>query len=71
MQFETRVASAYYDEATNRWAVETDQGDRVLAQYCLMPTGCLSASQIPDSKGRESFAGSTYHTGRWPRQGVD
>lgn len=71
MQFETRVTSAHYDEATNPWAVETDQGDHVVAQYCLIATGCLSASQIPAFKGRESFAGSTYHTGRWPHEGVD
>src|SRR5205085_1067691 len=26
---------------------------------------------IPDSAGRDSFEGATYHTGRWPHEGVD
>jgi cyclohexanone monooxygenase len=67
----TRVTSAVFDDATNRWNVETDQGDRVSARFCVMATGCLSDAQVPDIKGRETFAGPWYHTGRWPHGGVD
>jgi cyclohexanone monooxygenase len=67
----TRVTSAVFDDATNRWTVETDQGDRVSARFCVMATGCLSDAQVPDVKGRETFAGPWYHTGRWPHGGVD
>ena len=71
VQLETRVTAATFDEATGRWAVETDRGDRVSARFCIMATGCLSDAQVPDIEGRESFAGPWYHTGRWPHEGVD
>ena len=29
IQFDTRVTAAHFDEAADRWTVETDQGDRV------------------------------------------
>ena len=67
----TRVTSAVFNEATSRWGVETDQGDRLSARFCVMATGCLSDAQVPDIKGRETFAGPWYHTGRWPHGGVD
>ena len=71
IQFETRVTAAAFDEATSRWTVETDRGDRVSARFCIMATGCLSDAQLPPIAGRESFAGKWYHTGRWPHEGVD
>jgi cyclohexanone monooxygenase len=71
IQFETRVTAAQFDDATNRWTVETDRGDRVSAKYCVMATGCLSARQVPRFKGLESFQGTWYHTGAWPHEGVD
>jgi cyclohexanone monooxygenase len=71
IKFETRVTSAIFDDARRRWTVETDRGDCVSAQFCIMATGCLSASRVPDIAGRESFAGRSYHTGAWPHDGVD
>ena len=71
MQFDTRVTSAIYDEASDRWAIETDQGDRVSARFCIMAIGCLSAGRVPDFEGLESFQGDWYHTGAWPHEKVD
>ena len=67
----TRVTSAIFDEASGRWTVATDRGDRVSARFCIMATGCLSDAQLPAIPGRETFAGPWYHTGRWPHGGVD
>jgi len=39
--------------------------------FVVMATGCLSSTQVPNFPGRESFRGKTYHTGRWPHEGVD
>jgi cyclohexanone monooxygenase len=36
-----------------------------------MATGCLSSANTPDFTGIESYRGATYHTGRWPHDGVD
>jgi len=71
IQFDTRVTSANFDEATKHWTIQTDRGDRVMAQFCVMATGCLSASKLPEYKGIEKFQGKTYHTGHWPHEGVD
>lgn len=36
-----------------------------------MATGALSAARIPDIAGLSSYKGRTYHTGDWPKDGVD
>ena len=71
IQFETRVTCARFDESEDRWTVETDRGDRVRAQFCVMATGCLSSANMPDLPGIDAFEGETIHTGRWPHEGVD
>ncbi|MFN6442054.1 MAG: flavin-containing monooxygenase [Nostoc sp. DedSLP01] len=71
IQLNTRVLSATFDEAVGRWLVETSAGECVSAQFCIMATGCLSSTNTPNFKGREDFAGSSYHTGDWPHEGVD
>lgn len=71
IRFDTRVTAALFDEPGRRWVLETDAGDRVTAGWCVMATGCLSSSNIPDFPGRDSFRGATYHTGHWPHDGVD
>ena len=68
IQFETRVVSAIFDEATGRWTVTTDRGDVVSAQYCIMATGLISAPVDPRFEGLETFAGEQYMTSRWPQQ---
>jgi cyclohexanone monooxygenase len=66
-----RVVAATFDETTNRWSVTTDDGGEVTATYCIMAVGCLSAANVPDFDGAETFAGPIYHTGDWPQGGVD
>jgi len=71
IQFNTRVASAHFDEASSEWRIRTEAGDVVQARHVVMATGCLSAVNLPDIHGRDSFSGATYHTARWPHEGVD
>ena len=71
IQFDTRVTSAVFDEAADRWVVATDRGDTVSARFIVMAVGCLSAAKQPEVEGVDTFAGPTYHTGRWPHEGVD
>jgi cyclohexanone monooxygenase len=71
IQLETRVITAMFDETANRWNIQTDRGDRVSAQFCIMATGCLSVAKVPDYEGLDTFPGKTYHTGHWPHEGVD
>jgi cyclohexanone monooxygenase len=71
IQLDTRVVEAAYDEQSGRWAIGTQAGERFSAQWCVMATGCLSASQIPEIPGLERFEGDWHHTARWPQEGVE
>lgn len=71
IQFHTRVESAVYNAADETWTVSTDAGDRVTVRFCIMATGCLSSRNTPDFPGLENFTGEWFHTGNWPRDGVN
>jgi len=71
IEFETRVAAAHFDEATNRWTVTTDRPETLSARWVVMATGCLSAPRAPEFKGADIFRGAVYHTGAWPHEPVD
>jgi cation diffusion facilitator CzcD-associated flavoprotein CzcO len=71
IQLGTRVTSARFDERCNHWIVETERGERVAARYLISAVGCLSAANLPEIPGRESFRGECYHSAAWPREGVD
>ncbi len=69
--FNTRVTSARYDEAANRWHVTTEAGDLYTTKFLITAVGCLSSANIPNIPGLDRFAGQWYHTGQWPHEGVD
>jgi cyclohexanone monooxygenase len=69
--FDTRVTAATFDEDAGCWLIETNRGDRVLARFCIMAVGCLSAPNRPNFRGMKNFRGPIYHTGEWPHEGVD
>ncbi len=69
--FNTRVTSATFDDADGTWRVATDGGEDLTAKFVVCATGCLSSANLPDFEGIDSFTGPKYHTGRWPKEGVD
>ncbi len=71
IRFNTRVKTALFDPATNKWTARTDKGDVVTAPFCIMATGNLSTPRVPDFKGIHDFKGKWYHSGLWPHEGVD
>src|SRR5438105_13003709 len=71
IRFNTRVTAASFDEAAARWVIETGDGARVTATYCIMALGCLSSPNLPAFKGLETYGGERYHTGYWPHEEVD
>lgn len=73
IKFNARVMAAVYDEQSLRWTVETEGGDRVTARYVVTAIGGLSATSpnVPAIPGIEDFKGAWYHTGNWPKEGVD
>jgi cation diffusion facilitator CzcD-associated flavoprotein CzcO len=71
IDFDTQVTAATYDDSTGQWLVETGNGVRLAARFCIMATGCLSSTNQPAFPGLDSFQGQTFHTGRWPHEGVE
>lgn len=71
IRFNTRVESAAFDETTERWQVGTDDGGWLSARFLIMATGSISAPNIPEIDGIDSFRGPIHHTARWPHEGVD
>ena len=70
IQFDTWVRDARYDEAAQRWTVETDTGVHASAPFLICAVGALSTANMPDIPGIHDFAGECYHTGRWPHEPV-
>ncbi|MFB9923082.1 alpha/beta hydrolase fold domain-containing protein [Amycolatopsis halotolerans] len=70
-EFSTRVTAADYDDRSGRWTVRTDTARTVSARFLVLATGVLSATNMPEIPGRDSFAGELYHTGAWPHHGVE
>jgi cation diffusion facilitator CzcD-associated flavoprotein CzcO len=65
------VATARHDDVAGRWHVDTTDGDRWTCRWLVTAVGCLSAANVPDLPGLETFAGEWHHTGAWPHEGVD
>ena len=66
IQFDTGISAAHFDEARGCWQVRTDRGETCTAKYLVTALGLLSATNVPNIKGRERFQGEQYHTGAWP-----
>lgn len=71
IQFNTRVTSAAFDDASQLWQVQTDIGDVFEVTYLIMATGPLSIPKGLDVPGQEHFKGDIYLSGRWPQHPVD
>jgi cyclohexanone monooxygenase len=71
VQTDTRVVSAVFNKEAGLWTVETAKGGVFIAPFCIMATGNLSLPRVPDLPGLETFKGNWYHSGLWPKDGVD
>lgn len=66
IRFGAEVVSATYDPATALWTVRTATGDELTANAVISSTGVLNRPKTPAIPGMETFAGSLFHTARWP-----
>lgn len=71
IQFNTRIASAHYDEAQDIWRLTTANGEQVTTQYLIACCGMLSAPITERFPGQSTFKGELYITGLWPKEPVD
>jgi cyclohexanone monooxygenase len=71
IQFNTKVSSAEFDDEASRWTLRTEEGESLTAKFCILATGVLSATKIPDLPGLSRFQGTVINTFDWPEEGVD
>ena len=81
MVFDTEVLSMQWRD--DSWLVSTrritepvgavrgDDSSTIAARFVVLATGCLSSANKPRFPDDHLFAGHTYHTGAWPKDGVD
>ena len=70
IKFNTRVININWNKKNRKWGLETEKGERISANFCIMATGCLSSPNYPNIEGLDDFEGEIYHTGRWPKYDV-
>ncbi|CAN5186120.1 NAD(P)/FAD-dependent oxidoreductase [soil metagenome] len=63
--FQTRVTRLEWDEAAQRWAVQTDRGDRIRARHVAVSQGPLAKVKLPGIPGIKDFKGKIFHSSRW------
>jgi len=65
IRFATMVSSAVYDDESDCWRLELDDGDVLTARFLVNASGVLTVPNLPDIEGVDGFAGITMHTARW------
>src|SRR3954463_15835844 len=71
IQFNTTIASAHFNEATDRWTVRTDTGETIDTRFLVTCCGMLSAPLTDVFADQDTFKGQIFHTGRWPKEPID
>jgi cation diffusion facilitator CzcD-associated flavoprotein CzcO len=69
--FNTKVIAMTFDETTSQWWLKTADGDVFVAPFVVAASGILSVPLEPDIPGMDTFAGESFFTSRWPKEGVD
>lgn len=65
IRFGVEVATAAYDEASNRWQVELKGGEPLTCRYLITATGQLSRPLLPNIPGMDCFKGRRFHSATW------
>src|SRR6202451_237108 len=63
--FHTTVEATTWDEASGRWIVTTDRGDKMRARFVILANGILTTPKLARITGMEKFKGESFHTSRW------
>ncbi|MGY4258221.1 cation diffusion facilitator CzcD-associated flavoprotein CzcO [Bradyrhizobium sp. USDA 4516] len=71
IQFESRVTSAIYQDATRSWRITLESGAQHSCRFLITAIGPLSTPTLPRIEGRDDFRGQSFHTARWPKEKVD
>jgi len=64
IRFGTELLGADWDEAGQRWVVETSAGP-LTSDVLVLAAGFLSEPALPDIEGLDGFEGTVFHSARW------
>jgi cation diffusion facilitator CzcD-associated flavoprotein CzcO len=63
IRFNTEVVNARFEN--NRWRLDTQDGEEVVADFVITATGVLHHPRYPTIKGLDSFSGPMFHSSRY------
>src|SRR5216683_548168 len=63
--FHTTVKATNWDEASGRWIVGTDRGDKMHVRFVILANGILTTPKLARIPGMAKFRGESFHTSRW------
>jgi cation diffusion facilitator CzcD-associated flavoprotein CzcO len=66
-RFGDGVARAEWDEAATSWTLTLESGERLEADVVVSAIGMFNDIHVPDIEGLDDFAGTMFHSARWPR----
>lgn len=64
IRFDTDVRDARWDDGARLWRLDTSAGE-ITAEALVFGVGALSAPNVPDLPGLDTFEGTVFHTARW------
>jgi cation diffusion facilitator CzcD-associated flavoprotein CzcO len=67
-QLNANVTEVRWDDARQVWRVTTEAVGVFEARFLINASGPLSTPVIPNFKGRDTFAGKSFHTNHWDHQ---
>jgi len=65
IRFGANLVGARWDDARQVWVVKAEDGRVFEGQFLVSGMGGLSNPAIPDIKGLDSFAGTSFHSATW------
>lgn len=68
IRFNSRLVKAVFDDNTNIWTLETEDGATYRAHFFISSAGPISAPIWPDIPDRDKFKGELHHSALWPRE---
>lgn len=69
--YNTRIASATWDESDRKWHLKADNGTTITARFMNCCLGFAAKRHFPDWKGYEDYKGYMCHSSFWPVDGID
>ena len=71
IRFNSHVESLQFNEDTQDWTINIEDGYQARGRFVITAVGILSANYVPNFEGIHDFEGPWCHTGKWPKEGMD